>query len=77
MKKVLCKVLKLVKNYAGFLIQPGPLTPGLSSARPEKAWANFGRPGLEPGRIGPYGLELGPSRAKKGPSRIGPAREQH
>ena len=33
------------------------------------------RPG--PGLFGPNGLEPGPSRAKKGPSRIGLAREQH
>ncbi len=58
----------MVKNYAGFLTRPGPFTHGLSSARPETALANFGRPGLELGRFGLYGLEPDPSRAKKGPS---------
>ena len=78
-KKVLYKVIKLVKKIFGLFdpTRPGPLTLGLNSARPETSQANFGRPGLEPGRCGPYVLEPGPSRAKKSPSRIGPAREQH
>jgi hypothetical protein len=71
-------LVQLVKKLCGLFDpnRPGPLTLGLNSARPETSRANFGRPGLEPGRCGPYVLEPGPSRAKKSPSRIGPAREQ-
>ena len=70
--KKLTEDLKRKKKFglcAGFFdpARPGQLTLGLNSARP----------GLESGRFGPYVLEPGPSRAKKSPSRIGPAREQH
>ena len=73
----------MVKNYADFHVLFDPARainprPELSPVRngPDQFRAARSQPGSRPDRAGIW-IEPGPSRVKKDPSRIGPARELH